>query len=172
MTTQRGQRRHERGAVKRARQLSRQIQHESQRIDELARERLDAEGRRAAAERELLSLHRDECERLGVSLPYDPILLDVVALIEVEDGGIWRWRGTRNNYGSPTFRMPGGKEWSVPKFLATALGYLPNTETEYLLRPGNGYETDDMNPAHRMICVVRRGRLGNPDRFNAKAEQP
>lgn len=116
---------------------------------------------------ELTAMHRRACERFGRSLPPDALLLDVLELIEVEDGDVWRWKGRRNNKGLATvmIRRParkGSYERSLVRYLALELGVIDEGEWG-VLYPANG-DADDVNPWHRTLR--RAGEpVGNPTRY-------
>ncbi len=93
----------------------------------------------------------EECDRFGRALPLDPFLLDRLALIDLEAGDVWRWRGVRNNKGLPTVRMsrPHAVELSAVRYLAVRLGVIG--EEDYgILYPSNG-DPEDVNPWHRTL---------------------
>lgn len=109
-----------------------------------------AAARAAEATRELAAIHAAAEARFG-KLPADPLLLDVLALVDVEPGGAWRWRGMRNNQGLGTIRSPGGThpERSVVRYLAEAFGVV-GPDDHGSLYPTAG-DPDDVNPWHRTL---------------------
>ena len=103
----------------------------------------------AAAAAQLAALHAAAQARFG-DVPADPLLLDVLALVDVEPGGAWRWRGLRNNKGLATLRRPGDHvEVSVVRYLAEAFGVVGPDDHGYLF-PAAG-DPDDVNPWHRTL---------------------
>lgn len=132
------------------------------------REAAHAAAQAAARRSELAEAHRQACERFGVDLPVDGLLLDVLALVDVEPGDRWVWKGMRNNHGVPTYRITsvkgehGAQERSVARYLALALGVIGPDE-HGTLHSTNG-DTDDVNPWHR---ALRRSDspVGNFDRY-------
>lgn len=131
-----------------------------------------ADVRAAAAARELAALHAAAQARFG-ELPADPLLLDVLALVDVEPGGAWRWRGMRNNKGLATFRRPGDHvELSVVRYLAEAFGVVGPADHGYLY-PSAG-DTDDVNPWNRKLrrtAAPPRGPGWPAQRRRAAAER-
>jgi hypothetical protein len=115
----------------------------------LERERQKEDAHRAAAQRLDADLARQlnaESMRFGVTVPADPLLLDVLAQIDVENPGeVWRWRGNSNNHGTMTVKW-GRSERSVVRFLAEAFGVV-EPDAEGLLYPKG--DRDDVNPWHR-----------------------
>jgi hypothetical protein len=108
-----------------------------------------------------------ESARFGIEVPPNVLLLDVLAIIEVQPSGAWLWRGTFNNQGTPTVRMrEGGRhgsERSVARFLAEAFGLI-DPEWEGILYPTNGPE--DVNPWNRTLRAFPPGKVrGNPNRY-------
>lgn len=86
-------------------------------------------------------------------IPCDPVLLDVLAQIEVRGGDYWHWLGIRNNHGLATFRVHAekrhnGTELSVVRYLAISFGIVSATDNGALY-PLNG--RDDVNPWHRRL---------------------
>ena len=138
---------------------------------EAAHAAAEAEARRS----ELAELHRQACERFGVDLPLDALLLDILALVDVEAGARWAWKGMRNNHGVPTYRVTavkgvhGTQERSVARYLAVTLGVI-DADEHGTLHPANG-DTDDVNPWHR---TLRRSDtpVGNFDRYRQGGQGP
>lgn len=114
----------------------------------------------AATER-LTAIHAAACEKLGREVPTDALLLDVLALIDVEDGDTWVWNGMRNNKGLAVVRPRRSSEVSLVRYLAIEFGLI--TEDDYgVLYPMNG--PDDVNPWHRELRAAEKP-VGNPNRF-------
>lgn len=148
----------------RARKLAREA-------DRQQRKMWAAEDACKAALDELCSLHAAESERLGVELPFDPFILDVVAAIDVEPGDVWRWRGQRNNKGLPVVRTQPHRgefhEVSATRLLAVALGVISETDDVMLYPTG---DRDDVNPAHRTLRP-NGGARGNPHRYRGRPRE-
>lgn len=102
-------------------------------------------------------------------LPNDPVLLDVLGMIEVRSGGYWHWKGLRNNKGLATVRFTEDTnvEKSVVRYLAVRFGLI-EPDDNGLLYPT--HETDDVNPWHRVLrpSAAPIGRNAVTNRF-AKA---
>lgn len=107
-----------------------------------------------------------ESERLGVAVPPDALLLDVLALVEVGQDEKWHWLGTTNNKQLPTVRYRNGNtsgERSVTRFLAESFGVV-DPEWEGILYPLCG--PDDVNPWHREPREYPAGKVrGNSQRY-------
>lgn len=119
-----------------------------------------------AAQADLATLHRKACERFDRDLPQDALLLDVLEMIDIEEGNRWLWRGTRNNKGLATVRHHPSKarsyELSVVRYLGIALGVI-NEDDEGTLHPVNG-DVEDVNPWHRKLRRSEKP-VGNPTRY-------
>lgn len=117
------------------------------------------------ARRRLDEMHKEACDRFGMDVPCDALLLDVLALVEVE-GDRWLWQGTRNNKGMATIRAPRGVRYSgeisLVRYLAIEFGLI-EPDTFGLLYPTNG-DLDDVNPWHRTMRYAD-APVGNPDRY-------
>lgn len=113
-----------------------------------------------AAARDLAALHAATEARFGMSIPCDPFLLDVLAMIAVRPGGVWHWTGQRNNRGIATVRVGLG-ERSVVRYLALAFGVI-GPDDNGVLYPTAG--RDDLNPWRRVLRVSARpvGRTSGP----------
>lgn len=121
---------------------------------------LDAEATVTRAE--LAAIRDAQAARLGVDVPLDPFVLDALEQIDLEPDGVWRWRGMRNNHGTPTVRYPrtdgspNGREGSAVRMLAVAFGVLePDAPSATMLFPAPGYDPDDVNPWHRVRRTAR-----------------
>lgn len=132
----------------------------------------DRQQRRAEAAKEaadlahtdLLAAHTLAEKRFGLVVPLDALLLDVLELVDVEPGEVWRWRGMRNNYGIPTVRHD-RDEKSLPRYLAIAFGVI--SEDEYgVLYPVD--DPEDMNPRHRTLRRTEKP-IGNRRRYEIPA---
>lgn len=112
---------------------------------------------------ELVRWKWKESERLGVDVPADALILDILALIEVGPEDSWIWLGIRNNKNLPTVRYRDGvsaHERSVVRVLAEAFGIV-EPDWEGILYPTNG--TDDVNPWHREKRELPEGKFrGTP----------
>ncbi len=127
----------------------------------------EARTRADAARADLAVMHRKTCERFGRDLPTDALLLDVLQLVDIEEGDVWRWRGMRNNFGLPTikFARPGSRatnERSLVRYLAIELGVIKE-DTWGVLYPENG-DKDDVNPYHRTLRAADQP-VGNSGRY-------
>lgn len=127
----------------------------------------DATETAEASRQDLLTIHRKTSERFARDIPFDALLLDVLDLIDIEDGDRWLWRGTRNNKGTPTLRVHtsranNGNERTVVRYLAIAFGVISEDDWG-VLYPVDG-DKADVNPWHRRL---RRSNLpiGNPGRY-------
>lgn len=123
----------------------------------LAEAKVEAEDARGALNR----MHTEANRRLGVDVPRDALLLDVLELVDVEDGNRWTWRGTTNNKQLATVKAD-GREMSLVRFLAIAFGIIDET-WQGLLYPTDN-DTEDVNPWHRQLRESD-APLGNPKRF-------
>lgn len=108
-----------------------------------------------------------ESKRLGVEVPPDAVLLDVLKCVSVRDeDGAWLWHGSFNNKNLGIVRYRFGGQFhdkSVVRFLAEAFG-LVGSDWEGILYPTNG--TDDVNPWHREHRSYPDGRSrGNARRY-------
>ena len=134
------------------------------RLDRAERQIARATEDAADARRELTLIHEKACERFGRQIPADALLLDVLDLVDVEEGDVWRWRGRRNNKDTPTVIVSEGRargEKSLVRYLAIELGVI--AEDAYGTLYPNG-DQDDVNPWHR---TLRRSDapMGNPKRW-------
>lgn len=119
--------------------------------------------------RELLErLHRTLEERFGRSIPLNALLLDVLALVDVEEGDVWRWLGPRNNQGVPVIRVDRAEKTLV-RYLALAFGVIGEDDFG-VLYPAAG-DPDDVNPWHRTLRRTTRP-VGNPHRWAFTLEDP
>lgn len=131
----------------------------------------EAERQRQIADDLLAELDQQverESARLGVEVPRDAFLLDLLELVEVEQDGGWLWLGMTNNRQLPVARTrtttQNGGERSVTRLLAEAFG-LVDPDWEGVLYPLNG--TWDVNPWHREQRAFPEGKArGNPNRYS------
>lgn len=161
MTGQRGRKRPrltERYMTSTARHVGKRMERARADAEKALAEVDDAVARYEQASAELLAIHATECARLGARLPLDPFVLDCVQQVDVEPGDVWRWRGMRNQQGTPTVRYPRspehphGREGSAVRLLAKALGVIrQDADVHVILHPSSGYDADDVNPAHRTV---------------------
>jgi hypothetical protein len=102
-----------------------------------------------------------ESTRLGVEVPPDPMLLDVLQLIDVDEAGAWRWQGVTNNHGTPTLRLPGQGERTVVRYLAIAFGLITDGDYGQLYPQG---DRNDVNPWKRKLRRSEKP-AGNLNRY-------
>ena len=102
--------------------------------------------------------------RFGIDVPRDAMLLDVLALIDVE-GDRWMWKGPRSHNGTPVVRLPrtervdGGKvtaERTTARWLAIKFGLMSENETGMLFC-GPTVDQADVNPWKRYLHGQRLG---------------
>lgn len=144
---------HHRVKVRRLLKATAEIERLQAEVDDLTAE-LDAQAER-------------ESKRLGVEVPPDAFVLDVLELVEVGADDEWTWLGQTNNKQLPTVRTrtgtPNGGERSVVRLLAEAFG-LVDPDWEGILYPTTS--PLDVNPWHRERREYPEGKCrGNPARY-------
>jgi hypothetical protein len=112
---------------------------------------------------DLLDWKWRESKRLGVDVPANALLLDILELIEITEDDKWLWLGVTNNKNLPTIRYRDGQkahERSVVRVLAEFFEII-DEDWEGTLYPTNG--TDDVNPWHRELRALPEGKFrGTP----------
>jgi hypothetical protein len=131
--------------------------------------RAESEAKRARAR--IDSLRIAASIRLGVEVPNDPVVIDVLEAVDVGPGDIWYWTGrVRSDHGYPVIRL-GRLERSVVRLLAIGFGLVD--EGAPLLYPRNARRhlkggADDMNPWHRLGVAMPKDR---PETFKNCARE-
>lgn len=124
-----------------ARKLWREMVRSEEKIEEFRQRASDASD-------ELNRMRVKAEAKFRIEIPADAFLLDVLELIDIEEGDVWRWAGVHNNKDLATIR-PGRSELSLVRYLAVALGVI--AEDSYgILYPSDG-DADDVNPWHRTL---------------------
>lgn len=130
----------------------------------------DARRAMAEAERHLAKFHEavgrynaiggQLVKRFDRPLPWDALLFDVLTMIDVEPGDVWRWRGSRNNKGIAVMREPRTRvEISVVRFLALRFRIIGPNDFGALFPGPTG--PGDVNPFHRTLRRAERQGGGN-----------
>jgi hypothetical protein len=112
-------------------------------------------------------------KRIGRPVPHDPLLLDVLANIQVQKGDRWIWRGARTHAGLPIVGLTvNGRstQTSAIRYLAISFGVIAVSERGQLV--SSTADPNDINPFHRLLrsnlAAGGRGRRSTNHRVRTK----
>lgn len=138
----------------------------SRRLKTIQKELVKLQEERGRIERELDELVSYHSRRLGVHVPRNSYLLDMLWLVEKGEDGKWFWKGGTNNKNLAVVRVRDGdhdgEERSVVRYLAEVFGVV-DKDWQGILYPLNG--TDNINPWQRQKREFPSGQPNNPQRY-------